>query len=356
MFGPVGGRPQTTQQIALGATRSGVLTHVRHDVMSHTSEFEDFVEPSALITQMLYACPNGMTTHRLVKLHIGTPTFQRAPGEATGRFALEVAMDELAYALKLDPVELRLRNYAERKPTAASRSRASSCGSATRRPQTASAGRGGRRQQALDAQGQRDGRLGHGHGHLSGASDGGVGARTPAAGRTVLVQSGSQDIGTGTYTVMTQVAARNAGRTRQPRALRARRHGAAAGARVRWLDDGGKRGSRRAGGLPEVARAADRAGGDRSSSPLHGLPRETRDVDGGWLIALDESRRREGLAALAGRMGTPIEAAAEAKPGDEDKRFAAHSFGAVFVEVRVDRDLARFACRASSLRTTSAAG
>ena len=61
--------------------------------------------------------------------------------------------------------------------------------------------------------------------------------------------------------------------------------------------------------------------------------------DGGWLIALDESRRREGLAALAGRIGTPIEATAEAKPGDEDKRFAAHSFGAVFVEVSVDRDL-----------------
>ena len=113
MFGPVGGRPQTSQRIALGATRSGVLTHVRHDVVSHTSDFEDFVEPSALITQMLYACPNGMTTHRLVKLHTGTPTFQRAPGEATGSFALEVALDELAYALNLDPVELRLRNYAQ---------------------------------------------------------------------------------------------------------------------------------------------------------------------------------------------------------------------------------------------------
>jgi xanthine dehydrogenase YagR molybdenum-binding subunit len=81
--------------------------------VSHTSDFEDFVEPSAVITQMLYACPNGTTTHRLVKLNTGTPTFQRAPGEATGSFALEVALDELAYALKLDPVALRLKNYAE---------------------------------------------------------------------------------------------------------------------------------------------------------------------------------------------------------------------------------------------------
>jgi xanthine dehydrogenase YagR molybdenum-binding subunit len=55
MFGPVGGRPQTSQQVALGARRDGALTYVRHDVVSHTSDFEDFVEPSAVITQMLYA-------------------------------------------------------------------------------------------------------------------------------------------------------------------------------------------------------------------------------------------------------------------------------------------------------------
>jgi xanthine dehydrogenase YagR molybdenum-binding subunit len=74
-------------------------------VISHTSEFEDFSEPSAKPTRMLYTC-----------LNVGTPTFLRAPGEATGTFALEVAMDELAYALAMDPVEPRLRNYAEADP------------------------------------------------------------------------------------------------------------------------------------------------------------------------------------------------------------------------------------------------
>ncbi|MBV9696179.1 MAG: xanthine dehydrogenase family protein molybdopterin-binding subunit, partial [Gammaproteobacteria bacterium] len=116
MFGPVGGRPQTEQRIALGARRDGTLIAVSHRVISHTSVLEDFTEPSAKQTRMLYACPNLATEQQLVKLNVGTPTFQRAPGESTGTFALEVAMDELAVSLNLDPVELRLRNYAEREP------------------------------------------------------------------------------------------------------------------------------------------------------------------------------------------------------------------------------------------------
>ncbi len=83
---------------------------------SVTSRFDEFVEPSAAQTRMSYACPNIRTSHRLVRLDVSTPTFTRAPGEASGSFALESAMDELAYALKLDPLELRLRNYAERDP------------------------------------------------------------------------------------------------------------------------------------------------------------------------------------------------------------------------------------------------
>ena len=117
MFGPVGGRPQTYQHIVLGAKRDGSLTAMRHDVYSHTSAIEDFTEPSSVQTRMLYGCPNIATSQNLVPLNVGTPTFQRAPGEATGTFALEIAMDELAYKLNMDPVELRLKNYAEIDPT-----------------------------------------------------------------------------------------------------------------------------------------------------------------------------------------------------------------------------------------------
>src|SRR5207237_4523155 len=82
LFGPVGGRPRTEQAIALGADRDGRLIALDHAVFSSTSAIEDWTESSALVTRSLYACPNLTTSHRLVRLHVGTPTFQRAPGEA----------------------------------------------------------------------------------------------------------------------------------------------------------------------------------------------------------------------------------------------------------------------------------
>ena len=104
MFGPVGGRPRTVQHIALGAQRDGTLTAIRHTSTSNTSTLEDWVEPATNQTRMLYACPNVETQYDLIRLNVGSPTFQRAPGESTGTYALESAMDELAYALAMDPV------------------------------------------------------------------------------------------------------------------------------------------------------------------------------------------------------------------------------------------------------------
>jgi xanthine dehydrogenase YagR molybdenum-binding subunit len=116
MFGPVGGRAQTIQRIALGAASDGSLTAVRHHSLSNTSTLEDWVEPATTATRMLYASPNLETQYDLVRLNVGSPTFMRAPGESTGTFALESAMDELAYALKMDPIALRLKNYADKDP------------------------------------------------------------------------------------------------------------------------------------------------------------------------------------------------------------------------------------------------
>src|SRR5205814_933892 len=77
---------------------------------------EDYLEGSAFPTRVMYACPNVSTTHRLVQMNLGTPTYMRAPGVATGTYALEVAMDELAHKLKMDPLELRILNYSEVDP------------------------------------------------------------------------------------------------------------------------------------------------------------------------------------------------------------------------------------------------
>jgi len=112
----VGHRPKTVQKLELGVDARGQLTAIRHDVVSETSRYDMFIESATGVTRMLYACPNVETVQRLVRLDVPTPTFTRAPGEATGTFALESALDELAYAAGLDPLELRRKNHADRDP------------------------------------------------------------------------------------------------------------------------------------------------------------------------------------------------------------------------------------------------
>ncbi|MCW3078726.1 xanthine dehydrogenase family protein molybdopterin-binding subunit [Segetibacter sp.] len=116
MFTNVGYRPATTQKIGLGATTDGKLVGLTHDATANTSAYEEFTEATVNMSRFLYACPNVTTRYRIVPLNIVTPIWMRGPGEATGSFALESAMDELAYQLKLDPVEFRLRNHADSDP------------------------------------------------------------------------------------------------------------------------------------------------------------------------------------------------------------------------------------------------
>src|SRR5205814_305422 len=114
--GPVGAKPYTVQRLTVGARKDGTITAIRQDVASSTSVFEDWVESSTLQTRMLYAVPNVETAQKLVRLNVGTPTFNRGPGESSGTFGLESAIDELAVTLGVDPIELRLKNYAEKDP------------------------------------------------------------------------------------------------------------------------------------------------------------------------------------------------------------------------------------------------
>src|ERR1700704_6391695 len=109
----VGYRPHTVQRVALGASREGHLGAIMHDGYQETSTYEEFTEALLNATRFLHSCPNVYTRHRLAPMNVHTPTYMRAPGESRGIFALESAMDELAVALKVDPVELRLRNEPE---------------------------------------------------------------------------------------------------------------------------------------------------------------------------------------------------------------------------------------------------
>jgi xanthine dehydrogenase YagR molybdenum-binding subunit len=110
MFAVTGHRAPSIQRVRLGAGPDGRLTALCHDVIDQTSTLKEFTEQSAVATRHMYAAPHRRTTHRVVRLDVPTPSWMRAPGECPGMFALESALDELAEACRIDPVELRLRN------------------------------------------------------------------------------------------------------------------------------------------------------------------------------------------------------------------------------------------------------
>ncbi|AMR34023.1 aldehyde oxidase [Mucilaginibacter sp. PAMC 26640] len=116
MFTSVGYRPHTWQKIGIGATKDGTLVGITHEAAGQTSTYEDFSEEPINSTKELYACANVNTSYKLVSVDVNTPTWMRGPGHATGAFALESALDELSYALRMDPIELRLKNYAKTDP------------------------------------------------------------------------------------------------------------------------------------------------------------------------------------------------------------------------------------------------
>jgi xanthine dehydrogenase YagR molybdenum-binding subunit len=116
MFTNVGYRPETIQKIGIGATAEGKLTGLTHEATAITSTYEQFTEATVNISRFLYACPNVTTRYKLVAVNHCTPIWMRGPGEVTGCFALESAMDELAFALNLDPIEFRLINHADTDP------------------------------------------------------------------------------------------------------------------------------------------------------------------------------------------------------------------------------------------------
>lgn len=337
MFGPVGGRPRTEQRIALGAASDGRFTAISHDSLTTTSMIEDWTEPCAIVTRMLYDTPNQRTTHRLARLNVGTPTFQRAPGEATGTFALEVALDEMAYALGIDPVELRLRNDAAQDPekripwsskslAACYRAGAERFGWARRNPQPGS---------------MREGNTRVGWGMATATYPANRSAAAATArylpDGTAQVESGSQDLGTGTYTVMTQVAADAMGMPVD------RVHFSLGDTRMPEAPVSG--GSQSVASVSPAVQAAGQQARDAliaaaiadASSPLHGLAAGDITVADGVLTA--RSGAREPVAAVVARHGSPIEATAKVQPGEEKQKFSMHSFGAVFVEVHVDADL-----------------
>ncbi|PZG14766.1 xanthine dehydrogenase family protein molybdopterin-binding subunit [Nonomuraea aridisoli] len=116
MYDVTGYRTPTIQRLRIGADAEGRLTALEHVAYEQTSTLEEFAEQTATPTRIMYAAPALRTAHRLVRLDVATPSWMRAPGECPGMYALESALDELAYALGMDPVELRIVNEPETEP------------------------------------------------------------------------------------------------------------------------------------------------------------------------------------------------------------------------------------------------
>ncbi len=112
----VGHRSQTVQTLQIGAKRDGVITAVKHHVLTHTGVADEFIEPATISSRLLYNFPNYRAEQEAVRINVMKPSWMRAPGEAPGQFALESALDELAVKLQMDPVELRRRNHVEKHP------------------------------------------------------------------------------------------------------------------------------------------------------------------------------------------------------------------------------------------------
>lgn len=205
MFQTVGHRPVTQQRVRLGANQDGKLLSLQQDYVNHTSILDDYAEDCGECTPHMYSTPNLRVTSALSRRNVGTPTAMRGPGAVPGSFAIESAMDELAVALRMDPVELRLKNepeldegqnlpFSSRHLTECLRRGAERFGWQQRKPEPGSM--------------RRDGKvLGWGMASCTWPA-----MRQPAQVSVSLNADGSarvacatQDLGTGTYTIMAQL-------------------------------------------------------------------------------------------------------------------------------------------------------
>ncbi|MCA1639018.1 MAG: xanthine dehydrogenase family protein molybdopterin-binding subunit [Acidobacteria bacterium] len=340
MFTGHGYRPQTWQKVALGADKTGKLTALIHEAANNSSTFEDYSDNTTNFPRSVYACPNVDTPQKIVKTDLSTPCAMRAPGAVSGMFALECAMDELAYALKIDPLELRLINYADVHPENGK----PYSSKALRECYQLAAEKFGWKNRKFEPRSMRDGRLLVGWGTATGV----WGAfQQPASVKITLradgtahVASATSDIGPGTYTVITLIAAEylglaaekvkfELGDTKFPRAP----------------VQGGSFTTASVGtAVYESARnicqkLMDLANKD-ANSPLKAAKIDDVDMVNGKLQIKNNPSQTVDISELMRRNNLPeLTDIHEAKPSAERQKYATGAHGAQFVEVKVDPDL-----------------
>jgi xanthine dehydrogenase YagR molybdenum-binding subunit len=336
MFTLVGHRPALIQHLTLGATQDGTLQAVKHDVQSTVSFSKSFVEAAAHRTsRLLYKSPNIQVSHTLVPWNVGGPTFMRAPGCAPGMFALECAMDELAVKSGVDPVELRVKNDSDLYPgknVPWSSRHLVECFQL-------GAEKFGWSQRKAEPGAVRDGDWLIGMGtasalypaHRNRAS---AKVRLQADG-TAQVSSATQDLGTGTWTVLAIVGADSLGLPIE---------------KIRTeLGDSALPPAPTSGGstsvssvTPAIQKAAESAKKKLiqlaikdKKSPFFGMKIEEVIYQEGQLVGGGKSVDFGSVLGATGRGS--VEATEMAAAGEEEEKYAFHSFGAQFCQLKVNR-------------------
>ena len=325
-------RPATIQRIRIGADKDGVIDAIAHEVWSGDLPGGG-AETAAQQTRLLYRGENRMTAHRLVTLNLPEGNAMRAPGEAVGLLALEVAMDELAEACGVDPVELRIRNDVQFDPEAGPQRPFSS----RKLVECLRAGAdrfGWQRRNPKPGQ-VRDGRWLVGMGMASAFRNNLTeksGARIGVDGSgKVIVETDMTDIGTGSYTIIAQTAAEMLGLDLDQVTVRLgdSRFPVSAGSGGQWGANSSTAGVY-AAAMALRAKLAEKAG----------YAAEQAQFEDGLVRMGNQSQT---LASLAGAQGLWAEDSMEY--GDLDKKYAQATFGAHFCEVGVDMDTAEVRIR-----------
>ncbi|PRY07937.1 xanthine dehydrogenase family protein molybdopterin-binding subunit [Paraburkholderia sp. BL25I1N1] len=346
MFQNVGHRPVTQQRVRMSADRDGKLTSLQHDYVNHTAIADEYQESCGEVTPLIYSTPNLRVTSGLARRNVGSPTSMRGPGAVPGLYAIESAMNELAHVLNLDPVELRLRNeprvdestglpFSSRHLVECLRTGAERFGWSQRTPGVGSM--------------QRDGlTLGWGVGacvwpglRFSAAAD--VDLRADGSARVVC---GTQDIGTGTYTVLAQLVAEETG-------IPLARIEVGLGDSVLPLGPISGGSAATASVIPAVldaVRAASKILLSRAAavdgSPFKGAREDELAFSAGHVYRKGEAPERGvpfGQILEAAKMRA-ASGSGSAKGGFDDplkKRFSIYSYGAHFVEVTWQPEIAR---------------
>ncbi|MGJ4917074.1 xanthine dehydrogenase family protein molybdopterin-binding subunit [Bradyrhizobium oligotrophicum] len=332
-------RPATIERLALGAREDGTLAALTHEAIAMTSQHEAFSRNDIGWGDVLYTSATSRATHRLARLDVPTPGDMRAPGAASGVYGLECAMDELAVALKMDPLELRLRCYSDRdqdKDLPFSSKRLKEC-------YQQGAGAFGWSKRNPEPRSMRDGRELVGWGMASGAWEA---LQMPFAARIVMtanghveVSSATSDIGTGTYTIMAQVAADmlgvpldsinvKLGDSTLPKAPVEGGSWTAASishAIVNAADDI----------RAELLKIAHTVPG----SPLQGLEADEVTLADGAIVAIADRNRSVPMADVMRHGGMDRIEKERGSEFEDDDKHAHNTHSAVFAEVKIDEEL-----------------